>query len=93
MSEWKESAARRRDVRHAKDPKETVKAGPGRKDTKRWCRGKVGVPHKAKLVLVGQISPALTITEWQRYECAECGKKLWLLLRPGPGKGPAWVTR
>jgi hypothetical protein len=43
-SEWLQDAARRRDFRHSADGPEVLPYR-SRKDTKRWCRGKVGVLH------------------------------------------------
>lgn len=45
MSDWRERANRRRDERQTIVPLIRAPSRP-RKNTKRWCKGKVGVDHK-----------------------------------------------
>lgn len=45
MSDWRESANKRRDERQTKvEPRAHARRKPNRK---KWCKGKVGIPHKA----------------------------------------------
>lgn len=50
----------------------------GKKDTKRWCRGKVGIEHKKKWALNRRMDHSLTTkrpnTCWT-FSCTECGKE------------------
>ena len=94
MSDWKEGAARRRDARNTKDPVNRAPGGSNR-DTKRWCRGKVGVEHTAECRvyvetkgLAGLMGSALK--RWRVLVCTTCGKELatWL----GRGERPGWVS-
>lgn len=94
MSDWKQGAARRRDTRQAKDP-EPRPLGGSKRDTKRWCRGKVGVEHTSECRVyvetkghVGRMGSALK--RWRVLVCTTCGKELatWF----GHGDKPAWVT-
>jgi hypothetical protein len=50
--DWGLPSSRSSEVRAASrtDP-EPAKRAPGRKDTKRWCRGKEGVEHQVTVVL------------------------------------------
>jgi len=60
--EWGPAPARSDEVRRAAtaDPN-PAKRPPGRKDTKRWCRGKVGVEH--------ELVPAVHSYYGRAYEC------------------------
>lgn len=85
MSDWKISAAARRDERATK--REPEPEPHGRKSTRRWCKGKVGREH-TKLI---ELDPKLTYfgtrcnaTSWfpcRHHEiCSVCGKQLrWTL--------------
>lgn len=44
MSKWDEDEPRR-DERHARAPEPRIKHR-ARKDRRRWCRGKIGTPHR-----------------------------------------------
>lgn len=99
---WKQEATKRRDERNAKDPVRR-KPVPGKKDKKRWCRGKVGVEHKpvcrdyneAKLtryINVAGIEIPLH-KGWKLLVCTECGKELAHYYPMGAFKRnpPEWV--
>ena len=60
------------DKKHTEPVNEEVRRMPGEKDTKRWCRGKVGREHdpKAKLLFPGG--------DWYVLVCRICGKQLKL---------------
>jgi len=88
---WRLAAAEVRDARHVHDGPEVV-GGPAKpKDTKRWCKGKVGREH------------VLTVTIMSRYglwaelvrHCSACGKEFdscnthW---RSWRSHKPDWVT-
>jgi hypothetical protein len=88
MSEYRERANKRRDERHTigdiRAPAST------KKDTKKWCRGKVGRKHKPEC-RDGQLQG------WKNLVCTECGKHLdyywpmrWRPIMDQPK--PAWVV-
>ena len=63
------------------------------KDTKRWCKGKVGNEHDPKCMrfTVGWCAA----DDWRELVCTKCGKKLdtWYpILRTEDEKKPEWVT-
>lgn len=91
---WKKSAADRRDARNIK---EDIASKPpsAKKDTKKWCKGKVGVEHEKK------ISPMFDLGK-QNYEpskkrlvmyCSKCGKELEVFYNIGSAakNPPEWV--
>lgn len=78
MSEWKEGAAERRDARATKDEIEQRVGNAKKKDTKRWCRGKVGKEHTS---VVGKRHPnpcgqSRWFGCWHYEFCSVCGKNL-----------------
>ena len=92
MSEWKEGAAKRRDVRNTKGPDATPTM-PAKKDKKRWCGGHVGREHQPVCMPVLKYR----FTEgWRELVCTVCGKVLdhyysfaWSKKHKPP---PPWVT-
>lgn len=70
MSEWKAGAAQRRDERATKTDLPTRRSR-GKKDTRRWCRGKVGVEHVTLPVI--WFSMLGSTYGWD--ECTNCRKK------------------
>jgi hypothetical protein len=104
MGDWKEGANKRRDARHTKAPDEPGKGNPKatkKKDTKRWCRGKVGVEHKLKCMDYSEVhhqkpdSIGSWGKGWKILACTVCGKELerWYPMGMGRGKNPKpeWV--
>jgi hypothetical protein len=91
MSDWRERANRRRDERHTAIPDDAPRPKPGSKNTKKWCKGKVGREHKPEC-RDGHIQG------WKNLVCTECGKHLdyyWpIRWRPlmGDQPRPAWVV-
>jgi hypothetical protein len=89
MSEWRERANRRRDERHTAIPDDAPRSKPGNKNTKKWCKGKVGREHKP--ICIDHNS----IKDWKILACTECGKHLdyyWPCRWWGePHPAPAWV--
>lgn len=84
MSEWKEGAIKRRDFRAAKDSPEVPKPGHRKKDTKNWCRGKVGTPHSFRRTM-DHWAARTTWSLWVHskkttniiFRCTNCGKICW----------------
>lgn len=83
MSDWKRSAASRRDSRNARAPDDVGKRPAAKKDRKRWCRGKAGVEHAPVARKHDEVKGAMTIGErtiahpnWWLLVCANCGKEL-----------------
>lgn len=92
---WKQGAAERRDERHTKAPEVADGAslrGGRKKDTKRWCKGKVGREHQPKCT---PHLPGLGIFDgWFDLACSVCGKVLdrhWPLGRRERADRPDWV--
>ena len=89
MGEWKERANKRRDERHT--ALEVRAPSSNKKDTKKWCRGRVGREHK--LACIGHNR----IKDWKILACTECGKHMdhyW----PNPWRksdepAPEWVQQ
>jgi hypothetical protein len=85
MSDWKAGAVKYRDARHTKGP-DGHRPVAGKKDTKKWCRGKVGVKHELKCM------PWSTLTTGRVLACVNCGKHLdYYLPWPTQTPKPAWV--
>lgn len=75
MSEWKQQSAKRRDARHGGDAPKTK--APGKKDRKRWCRGKKGIEHKPQARRYNDVKGASSWSrDWWVLVCTECGKEL-----------------
>lgn len=91
MSDWKRAAAARRDARAAKDP-EPARARTARgKNSKRWCRGKVGKEHTPKCMKCGDVKRwGFSGLTWRVLVCTTCGRELeiWWGRKPKP----EWVT-
>ena len=47
----------------------------GKKDTKRWCRGKVGAEHVKAWVLDRRYSTKTGRTGWYNFQCTECRRQ------------------
>jgi len=82
--EWGVPGSRSAEVRDAAqaDP-EPAKRGPGKKDTRRWCRGKLGVEHQVQVVLHA----------WYGHGCGWRETGHWVRTGPMPPKGvtlPKW---
>ena len=95
-SDWRESANRRRDVRQTKVP--AIRApSVTRRNTKRWCRGKINVEHKPVCMAYNDLKKVGYAPEWKVLVCSACGKQLahwWPSpYRPTIEKAPDWVTR
>ena len=71
MSEWQENALERRDFRATKNGPE-VAPHRSKKDTRRWCRGKVGREHVWETRHDHSMWLAFCIDR-----CAVCGKEVW----------------
>lgn len=98
-SSYRESANRRRDIRQAK-PLDAATKGAAKKDTKRWCRGKVGVEHKPVCVPYRTDKPEPNADRWSSHkwrilQCETCGRKLdyWYPFGADRHDKPAWVDK
>lgn len=71
---------------------ETVRPQRGKKNTRKWCRGKVGTPHRVEVVRHHYYSHTVPCHWWQGYvkrswvcyhaqRCTVCGKYLLENLR------------
>ena len=100
MSDWKAESNRRRDVRQDKPLDEPVRVPPVKKDTKRWCKGHVGVEHQTKCMTYAEKRLGALLSKfssrWRLLVCVVCGKELaryYGCRDQGPGTKPAWVDR
>lgn len=91
---WKKESADRRDTRNTKIEGDRPRSR-GKKDRRRWCRGREGIEHKLKCVRYVDVKPdpgGVTWTDHQRWfllVCTVCGKTL---SRHYGGKNrPDWV--
>lgn len=79
MSAWKERAIARRDERQTKVQSVRPPA-PSKKNTKKWCRGKVGREHKPVCVPYDEWENRPEGSEfakdWKLLVCSECEKQL-----------------
>lgn len=93
MSDWKKAANKRRGIRQDKPDDAAVKPAGKCKNTKRWCKGKVGVDHEPKCMLYKNARPEGYTHYWRELVCSKCGKILayyypsYRSLEPKP----AWV--
>ncbi len=86
-STWREGAAARKDARHTTpDDAPKTRGVPNKRNTKRWCKGKVGVEHKPAVKTYRELKNWQGIGDGQwgsnifqgwlvRY-CTECGKEI-----------------
>ncbi len=66
------------------------------KNTRKWCRGKVGIEHMPKCFAYGHgRGAALGIfADWRTLVCTTCGKRLdsWCPWQRETRPTPPWVT-
>lgn len=75
MSEWRQQAAQRRDTRNTRGP--VRPQGGSKKDTARWCRGKIGHEHSPQCVPYNDVKGTeFAPVGWKLLVCTECGKHL-----------------
>jgi hypothetical protein len=95
MSDRKIDASKRRDIRRDKPLDEPVKVPAKSKNTKRWCKGKVGVEHKPRCVKSksGSNNPENYSFHWRDLVCIQCGKVLdcYWPIRWRESSKPTWV--
>jgi hypothetical protein len=98
---WKARANKRRDARATKTP-DTAAPHRSSKNTKKWCKGKVGVEHKPKCVDYADAKiaakdingrPIGFYKGWKLLICTTCGKELehYYPFRQSEKKPPEWV--
>jgi hypothetical protein len=94
MSDWRERANKRRDELQTKLPALRPPGGSA-KDTKRWCRGKVGREHKPVCVDYNTLKNATFYDKWKTLVCETCSKRLDHYFpspfQEQPSPPPAWV--
>lgn len=67
---WKSNGIIKRDFRH--DNSDTLlRKKPSKKDTKKWCKGKVGIIH----VWIDVDKSSISFFSWHTRKCTNCGKK------------------
>ena len=81
MSEWKEGSAQRRDRRHTKDDITTPHRSS--KNTRKWCKGRVGVHHVTKEVVIFTGFMEIMGGVWCHEVCEVCGKNVRKYARKG----------
>jgi hypothetical protein len=96
VSDWNERALARRNARQAPAVSEVTPVR-STKNTRKFCRGKVGVEHKLVVSDRGSIGKGIQVQDfdkkWLVRYCSACGKETdwWYpmgILRREP---PAWV--
>lgn len=78
-SEWKERAIVRRDERHTKVADDTQKPKAGKKNTKKWCKGKQGREHTLVCMTYDEAKGTTNIKGfqgWRYLVCTSCGKEM-----------------
>lgn len=100
-SDWRDRANKRRDERNTKVDDESHKTKRSKKDTIRWCKGKVGrehmpkcFPHKSM-----SINNKNIFDGWYDLVCSACGKTIdtyrprtkWLNMELDSRPKPDWV--
>lgn len=92
---------KRRDERQTAVPDIRPPAKSKSKDTKKWCRGKVGTEHAPECVDYNTYKRTTFAPEWRLLVCKNCGKELdgWWPNRflfnqykSPPNPKPEWVT-
>src|SRR5271165_5583339 len=81
MSDWKESANKRKDKRHTKDSDEhKTTTQSNKRNTKKWCKGKVGVEHKLECRNYNEVknTDRPYLDSWRVLMCSVCGKEMGL---------------
>ena len=99
-SSWRERANVRRSERQTAVPDDHKTRGVSKRDTKRWCKGKVGVEHKLVVKPRSEIAgkahyQILTTSEkWLIRYCESCGKEVawWYPMGGMKREPPAWVV-
>lgn len=98
MKEYKEENIKRRDERQTKisdEPTQSLKPSSKKKDTKKWCKGKIGVEHQLKCVKytdaknLDHIRPRQI--SWRILVCTVCGKELEIYYGRTTKPKPDWV--
>lgn len=69
---WKVGSAIARDTRATKDPGTQVAKHSSKKDTRKWCRGKIGREHKPRWVS----DHNKHYSSASIYECSVCKKHI-----------------
>lgn len=94
MSEWKEGAIVRRDERQTKIP-DIRKPSGSNKDTKKWCRGRVGRDHKLVCADYNTFKGTTYFKGWKVLVCESCRKQLDYYFpspfSPTPEPPPSWA--
>jgi hypothetical protein len=89
MGDWKKSAVDRRDARNTKSPEVPVR-NKSKKNTRIWCKGKIGEKHVTKCVdYVGTKKTSKYAKNWRILVCTVCGKELETYF--GTRNKPEWV--
>lgn len=109
MSDWKEESIKRRDIRSTKGSDEHRKdSSINNKNTKKWCKGKVGREHKPVCMTYSEAKlpqaerdlkrkgvgiVGKTQSRYRYLVCTSCGKELAIYYGFGNEKKPDWVTK
>lgn len=89
---WRQGAARVRDARNVREPEKASVGGLRKKNTKRWCKGKVGREHKPECIIPNGRTPS---DDTRVLACMACGKELerywtWKVWVPPRGREPGY---
>ena len=90
---WRLGAAEVRDARHVHDGPEVTAAPAKHKDTRRWCKGKIGREHVMAVSIMNRHGIWAELVR----HCSGCGKKFgsfhrssYASVRRNP---PDWATK
>jgi len=94
MSDWKEGAIKRRDARHTKSSDEHTTTSINKRNTKKWCKGKVGVEHKTECRKYDEVKKTSSkyFKTWRLLVCTVCGKEI-ATYYPTKKIKPEWVDK
>jgi hypothetical protein len=98
-SSWREGANARREKRQtAGSDAHATRGVPNKRDTKRWCKGKVGVDHKLVVKTRADIGKdhglPTSFKDWLIRHCEICGKEVawWFPMGGMKREPPEWVV-
>lgn len=96
---WAMGAAVRKATRQTPvDDAPRTRGVPNKRDTKRWCRGKVGVEHKLAVKTYRELkgTGGMAFQGWLVRYCSGCGKEIEQFVPPWRGSAsskpiPKWA--
>jgi hypothetical protein len=96
---WREGATVRRDARRTAVDDTPKTRGLSSRDTRRWCKGKIGVEHKHEVKPWSDLKKHGFVLDWLVLFCSTCGKDLDRYIPPHPNwtrkpkPTPEWAAK